>query len=56
MKNKCYITDRINGVWFRTPEQLKEYYNRMVGSDTHYGKITEVERKEIHPSWKECTL
>ena len=58
MKERYYISDRIIGVWFSTPNQLKEYYKRIVGivSQNYYGNISEVKLEEINPHWKQCTI
>jgi len=60
MNKKYYITNRIHGLFFRTPEQLKAYCYRGSGTKD-YGKITEVEN--INPKednfwkyWKEYKL
>ena len=61
MERKYYISDRIIGVWFSTPNQLKEYYKRMVGTVyqkhyLYYGNISEVKLEEINPHWKQCKI
>ncbi len=64
MKEKYYISDRISGVWFRTPQQLIEYYRKATQSwkgntlkyTLHHGNITEIKYKEVNKYWKQCTI